>query len=128
MLPRRLDPSGVEAGGESGGEHNLTRKCHKHVAALAGWRAAPAGPSPLTEDERDLLDAIALARRTRNYLPLNRCGGVLEAAKAAARVQAQQQPDAAPPLPLTAMRPPDSSAVCHNTLWQAAILSLSGKP
>ncbi len=28
MLPRRLDldPSGVEAGGESGGEHNLTRK------------------------------------------------------------------------------------------------------
>ena len=26
MLPRCLDPSGVEAGGESGGEHNLTRK------------------------------------------------------------------------------------------------------
>ena len=26
MLPRRLDPSGVEAGGESGGEQKLTRK------------------------------------------------------------------------------------------------------
>ena len=26
MLRRRLDPSGVEAGGEAGGEHNLTRK------------------------------------------------------------------------------------------------------
>lgn len=111
-----------------GHEARTTAAAHKHVAALAGWRAAPAGPSPLTEDKRDLLDAIALACRTRNYLPLNRCGGVFEAAKAAARVQAQQQPDAAPPLPLTAMRPADSSAECHNTLWHSAILSLSETP
>ena len=66
------------------------------AATLAHWRSAPAGPPPITDDESDLLHAIALARQTKDYLPLNRWGGVLEAAKAAARIEARQQPDIPP--------------------------------
>ena len=41
-------------------------------------------------------DANALTRQIKDDLPPNRWGGVLEAAKAAPRAQARQQPDPAP--------------------------------
>ena len=46
MLPRRLDPSGVEAGGESGGEHNLTRKW----GGVSGkqWWGVSGHPAPVS--------------------------------------------------------------------------------
>ncbi len=49
-----------------------------------------------TSNDRALLDAIALARQTKDYRPLNRWGGVMEAARAVARIQTREEPDAAP--------------------------------
>ncbi len=52
----------------------------QHETLLARW----AGPLPVefTDDERALVDAIALAQVTKDLRPLARWGGVLEAAKA----------------------------------------------
>ena len=64
----------------------------KHPATLARWRSAPAAPRAITDDERDLLDAIARARQTNDYTPLDRWGGGVEAARAAARLDARPRP------------------------------------
>ena len=60
MLPRCLDPSGVEAGGESGGEHNLTRKW----GGVSGkqWWGCQATPLPFP---LSLFGFFVLDRTTR---------------------------------------------------------------
>ena len=60
MLPRRLDPSGVEAGGGSGGEHNLTRKW----GGVSGkqWWGCQATPLPYPPS---LFGFFVLDRTTR---------------------------------------------------------------
>ena len=79
-LPGRSDPIRVTCRDQSEGAPG-------RLPIQTRWVGPVAAPLELTDDEQALLAAIAPAPTTRNYEPLKKWGGVLEAARAAARTE-----------------------------------------
>ena len=66
-----------------------------NAAILETWRGPPAPAASLSERDRELLDAVELAKTTGDLAPLDQYGGWLEAGKAAGRIK-QAQNDGRP--------------------------------
>ena len=67
-----------------------------NAAVLGSWRGPPAPAASLSPADRQLLDAVELAKVTGDLSPLERYGGWLEAGKAAGRIK-QRENDARSP-------------------------------
>ena len=67
-----------------------------NAAVLESWRGPPAPAASLSPADRQLLDAVELAKATGDLSPLDRYGGWLEAGKAAGRIR-QRENDARSP-------------------------------